>query len=112
MNRCEKHPDEQFYLGGSILRVQQSGETITNASSSVSAVDKDGTDVTSTVLDTSTKGVVTHDDSTGDAVQNVLRVLVRAGTEAASPYKLKYTMVTNMSHTWVVTIHLYIVEPD
>ncbi len=94
-----KQPSESFMIAGSIINVGASGETITLGSSSASAVDADGTDVTSTFLDTGT--LVVGDDPNG-GTSNSLQVRVRDGTEAASLYKVTFLMVTSLGNTYEV----------
>jgi len=110
MHSIKKQPYEEFYLSGTILRVQQTGESIVLANSTVTATDKDGTDVTSTITKQSTMKVLTHPDSASGVRNNALSVLVRAGSAAASPYKITYKMATDMSHKWEVDIYMYIEE--
>jgi hypothetical protein len=111
MNQIQKHPDEEFYIAGSILRVQQTGESIDLGNSTVTATDKDGTDVSSTLLSQGSLRVM--DDPDGDTeTDNALALILRAGTEAASPYRVVFTMDTDLSHIWVVVTYVYVVDPD
>lgn len=94
-----KQPSETFVIAGSILTVGASGEEILLGSSSAAAEDRDGNDVTSTFLDISSLAVGA--DVNG-GTKNTLTVRIRAGTEAASPYKVTFLMVTSHSNTYEV----------
>jgi len=62
------------------------GGTIVLATSTITATDKDGTNVTSTVL-----------NQTGKAVsEGLLQIRVRAGAEAASPYDILFRAITTL----------------
>jgi len=110
MLKFTKQPYEEFYAWGSILRVQQTGESITKADSTVTAVDCDGNDVSSTVLQAATKKVATHPDSENGQTQNVLGIIVQGGTASGSPYKLTFRMATDMAHKWEVDVFMYVEE--
>lgn len=93
-----KQPNEEFYIYGSILLNQDADERIVVASSSVSAVDAAGDDATAIVLDATTKQIYT--DPQGSYTRNALAIRVQAGTEALSPYKITFLLVTNKGNTY------------
>ena len=101
-----KQPSETFPIYGSILHNQESDELVVAASSSVSAVDKDGTDATATVLDESSKQVYT--DPGGSYTSNALAIRVRAGTVTAAPYKITFTLVTTKGNTYELDVKMAI----
>jgi hypothetical protein len=103
--RVEKQPNEKYYIGASIYDVQDSDEFIVLGSSSVAAVDKDGTDVAATLLNVSTLRL--DDDGDGGA-NNVIEVLLQAGSASASPYKVSFLMSTNKGQTWEQDILVYV----
>lgn len=101
-----KQSSETFYVYGSILRVQDADEVIILGSSSVTAVDDDGTDVTSTILVSGSEALSADPD--GSYVDNALRVRVRAGVATGSPYKLTFLMVTNKGNTYEVDAQMVV----
>ncbi len=95
-----KQIDETFEIWGGITNVISSGESIVIANCSVTAVDKDGTDVTADLL-----------DSTTIAVYDTKKVRVRIkayGTVAASPYKVTFLIVTDSPNTYEVDVFVKI----
>lgn len=99
----EKQPAEKFMISGSIYKRQETSETVNLSSSSVAAVDKDGSDVTSTVLDSGTKALAS--DSRGGS-NNMLKIRCQAGTENASPYQITYTLVTSLGNTFELDVRM------
>lgn len=96
-----KQPAESFFIDANFEDVLTTGEDIILNSSDIVAEDKDGTDVTATVLDTSVKYIL-------DATK--LAVRVQNGSEAASPYKITFTIVTDLGNTWEVDVELRVEE--
>jgi len=74
MTRINKHPTEEFDASGSIRLVQQAGEAVNLGSSAATATDKDGNDVSTTLLDQTTLRVTSDPDG---GANNALTVLVR-----------------------------------
>ena len=76
----------------------------------VKAWDKEGVEVTSTVLDTGSLAVV--DSPTDGTTQAALSVLVRAGEQDKSPYKITFYAVTTASpiHKWEIDLKRKIKE--
>lgn len=111
MHIIQKHPGEQFFIGASILNVQQTGEIINLSNSTIGVVDAEGTDVTSTLIDAAYNRIMLDPDSTSE-VQNVLACLLRAGTSDYSPYRVTFTMTTNMNHVWVEYVYVYVIDPE
>jgi hypothetical protein len=107
LSTVEKQIYESFFIGGSIYNVQQSGEAIVLANSTVVAEDKDGTDVSSTLLSQATKSL--GDDENG-GTNNVLKIRLQGGTEAASPYKVTFKMETDQANKWEVDILVKVEE--
>lgn len=99
-NKFTKQSYEEFTITADFVNVLDTGETI--ASQTVEAEDKDGTDVAATVTDQATISV------SGSQVS----VLVKAGAEAASPYKITFKIVTDSSpaHKWEEDITMTIRE--
>ena len=100
IKQFEKYSTEEWVSAGSIEDIKDNGESVQVSGSSVAAVDKDSNDVTSTVLDTGTLA------ADGD----YLKVLCRAGSEAASPYTITYTMKTDAGNTYVVKGEMWVVD--
>lgn len=96
----EKQPYEEFYIAGSILRVQTATETINLTNSSVEAEDKNGDDVTASFTDDTTKVLGT--DPKGSYADNTLEIRIRGGDPALSPYKVTFKMETTEGNKWEV----------
>ena len=111
MDIITKHPTEEFYIAGSIRLNQQTGEGITLANSSASAYDKDGNDVSDTLLEQSSLRVMTDPDSASGVTNNALAIRLVGGTEAASPYLVEFVMDTDMNHVWVSTVKVKVKDP-
>ncbi|MDY6957797.1 MAG: hypothetical protein SVK08_01435 [Halobacteriota archaeon] len=91
-NYFSKQNYETFTVAANFTNVMNSDETIVLASSDVVAEDKDGNDVSDTVLVSGSKAV--------DGFN--LKIRVQAGTAASSPYKITYKAVTNVGEQYEV----------
>lgn len=89
MERFTKQPYEEFRVTTDFADNFSLGETI--LSQAVTATDRFGADVSTTVLDQSS---VTNDNI------SKVSVLVRAGDESHSPYKITFRCVTSIGHKW------------
>jgi len=78
---------EEFYIVGDFYKDIDPSDSIVLGSSSVAAEDKDGADVTATVLTVATLAVA---DSKVTGTDNCLTVWVKAGSEAKSDYKITF----------------------
>lgn len=99
MADIHKLPEEQFYITGNFVSVLR-GDILDTDQCSVSAVDRNGSTSTNTVLEPSTLTIV----------GGTLRVRVRGGTFASSPYTIKLIAETITGNTWVIPITLHIDE--
>lgn len=99
MDSFEKQPYDEFTASTDFSRNFGAGETV--ASQTVVAYDKDGATVTTTVTDQAT---VANDGG------SKVSVLVKAGTEAASPYRLVFRCVTSVGHKWEHDVQMVIRE--
>lgn len=108
MKSFKKQTYEEFFISASILDVKEVSDSILLANSVVLAEDKDGTDVTSTVLDTASKRL--DSDPSGTDTNNMLSILVKAGTTTASPYKITFRFVTTAGNKWEVDVRMRIVN--
>ena len=108
MKSITKQAYEEFFIGGSILDVQGDTETVVLGTSTVAAEDKDGTDVTSALLDATTKAL--DSDDTGDYTDNVLAIRVRAGEAAASPYKVTFYIITSEGNKFEIDMEVNVEE--
>lgn len=88
----DKQPYEAFPIAGSILKVQTDTESINLLSSSVTAEDKNGDNVSDTFLEQSTKTL--GDDPAGTYTNNLLLIRIRAGDPSLYPYKVTFYMQT------------------
>ncbi len=104
----QKQAYEAFYIAGSILRVQTDTEVIVLGSSSVVAEDKDGNDVTSTLLQGGSEVLGT--DPKGAFADNQLEVRLQSGSESASPYKVTFRMETDEGNKWEVDREVEVTE--
>ncbi len=99
--KAQKQEWERFFISGSILKVQEAGEKVVLASSIVTAVDKDGTDVSTSFLDQTSKKLDTDPKSSCSTdTDNMLSVRVQAGDESASPYRVTFRMVTTLGNRY------------
>ena len=103
----EKQPYEEITIAGDFESVMASTEALVLATSTVTATDKNGSDVSSTVLDQSTKAI---GDSPDGGTSNALKMRCRAGSESLSPYKLSYRGVTSTGDKWEIDIRMKIKE--
>jgi hypothetical protein len=99
-NKFTKQSYEEFTITADFVNVLDTGEGI--ASQTVEAVDTDGTDVAATVTD----------QGTISASGSQVSILVKAGSEAASPYKITFKIVTDSSpaHKWEEDVTMTIRE--
>jgi len=84
------------------------GEALVLGSCDVVCEDKDGTDVSSTLLDDTTLVLVTGSES--EVAQAGLQVLIKGGSEAASKYKYTFYGVTSLGHKWEKDIFMKVKE--
>lgn len=91
-NYFSKQTYESFTIAANFENVMNSDETIVLASCSVVAEDKDGTDVSDSVL---VSGSIAVDGFN-------LKIRVQAGSASASPYKITYKAVTNVGEQYEV----------
>jgi len=85
-----KQPYESFTVNADFENVMNTTESISVSSSDVVAEDKDGNDVTDTVLVSGSKAVSGF----------TLQIRVQAGTAAGSPYKITYKAVTDVGEKY------------
>lgn len=102
METIEKQAYEKFYLKADYTEVLGSSETI--SSYTVTAQDKDGTDVTSTIIENSSEIIGTGDDA------GRLLYRVQAGTEASSPYYVTAKVETSAGNKFEVDHRLVVRE--
>jgi len=108
MKKIKKQIYEEFFVYASILNVQDSYESIVLGSCSVTAIDTNEDDATADVLEAGTEAL--SDDPNGIYINNVLSVRVKAGTEALSPYKITFYIVTDKGNKWEIDLQLTIKE--
>lgn len=99
--RFTKQVDETFTIAADFSNVLASTESIQAGSSSVTAVDSGGETATATVL----SGSPTINDD-GDQ----LRIRVRAGAVASSPYKITFLAVTDAANTFEKDVYMEVVS--
>jgi hypothetical protein len=91
-NRFVKQSSEIFPIWGSLYKVLSTGETITLATSTVTARDKGNRSVTSTVLSAGSK-TLANDPRGG--TNNALQIDVQGSSEALSPYTITFNIITS-----------------
>ena len=108
-NRIFKLQTERFFLTGSIVDCKhEPTEEVQLSGSSATAIDKDGADVSTSVLDSSTLAVINHPNRPTDGTNAALTIRVRAGSAAKSPYKIILTMATTLGNVFQVQQDLQI----
>jgi hypothetical protein len=112
LEEFEKQSFEEFTIDGdfSDVLIDTNEEIDGGAANDVKAWDKDGNEATSIVLDVGTLSVV---DSTESGKTNAaLRVLVKAGEQAKSKYKITFYGITNTTpaHKWEIDLKMKIKE--
>jgi len=95
--RSRKQTYEQYFISASIIHVQRSAaEKVVLSASTIEAWDKEGADVSTTLLDQATKKLDTDPKTCGlDYSNNMLSIRVRGGDEDLMPYKVTFKMETN-----------------
>lgn len=107
-NRIFKLPNEQFFITASMLPIRhEATEEVQLLGSSVIATDREGLDVSTSVLDQSTIAVVNHPNR-DDATNTCLSIRCRAGTIEKSPYNLTFTLATTLGNILQVKADLVI----
>ena len=99
-NAFEKQPYEEFVIAGDFTTVLAAAESITLATSVVTAVDKNGDDATVDVLEADSESVVGHQ----------FRARCKGGTEELSPYQITFKIVTSLSNKWEIDVIMNIEE--
>lgn len=72
-----------------------SGEALVLIDSTIICVDKDGTDVSATLLDIGTKTLIEGSES--GITDAGLQVVIKGGSESAEPYKYTFKGVTDLN---------------
>ena len=102
----EKQPYEEFFMGADFVDVLDTDEVLVLASSTIAAVDSDGTDVSATLLQAGSKVL---DDSEDGNTDNVLKIRAQAGA-TANKYKVTFKTVTDQGNKWEKDIYLKVKE--
>ena len=102
MNIFEKQPSETFKISVGITDVISTEESIVIADTTIVAIDCNGNDVTSTLLDLTTKTIY-------DTTKVQVRVKA-SGEEALSPYKITFLIITDSLNKFEVDVYLRIRE--
>ena len=107
-----KQSYEQFTVVADFYTVLTEGETLSSTigDHNVKAWDKNGVDVSSTVLDSGSLAVVSS--PTDGTLQAALQILVKAGSQDLSPYKITFYAVTTASpvHKWELDVKMKVKE--
>jgi len=97
-----KQPSEEYYIEADYSRVWVTGESVTLASSTITAVNKADEDKTADVLDVSTHAVA----PSGKGVV----VRIRAGLVAESPYIITSKIKTSGGQRWELDMEMVIFD--
>ena len=106
LDKFTKQSFEEFRISADFGNNFQAKESLVIGSCTVTAADKDGNDVSSTVLDGTT--IATADGATSGVALSALQVLVKAGSESESPYKITCQGVTDKGHKWELDVRMVI----
>ena len=106
MDTVTKQASEIFPIGASIYSSAPT-EKVVLATSVVTAIDKNGSDVSATFLDQTTLELVS--DPAG-GTDNALQIKVRAGGANLSPYKVTFAMDTDDSNHFEVDVLVVVKE--
>ncbi len=103
LSSFEKQPSERFVISVSFANNLDTDEAVDLASSSVTAMDSAGEDATATVLAVATLSLVGTD---------TLKVQVKDGLEAGTPYKITFTCVTDAAvyNVWEKDVKMKVKE--
>ena len=107
-NKIFKKTTEKHYITASIVNVKLDTEEVQLAGSSVSAVNNAGADASTSLLDQSTIAVIDHPDR-DDGTKCCLTIRCRAGTAAASPYVITFSLATTLGNLFVVSTDLIVI---
>lgn len=100
---------EEYFIAGSIINVQKDGtEKVVLGTSSIEAIDKEGSDALATIVDVATKKL--DDDPDGSYTENMLSVKCKAGLESGSPYVVTFKMTTTEGQKWETEMQIVIKE--
>lgn len=100
INQLTKQSGESFSIYGGITNVAETGETIVAGTSSVTCTDKDGNSASSMLSGSPSVS--------SSGLRLYQKIAKNVGTEALSPYKFTFTMITNVGNTWEKDVYLYI----
>lgn len=103
-----KQSYEEFRIDVDFGLNMVSGETLVLGSCTVVCVDNTGADVSTSLLDISTKALVVGTES--GLASAGLQVLIKGGTEAGSKYKYTFKGVTTNDHKWEKDLKMKIKE--
>ncbi len=109
MEDFEKYSYEEFTICAQFHRNIELTDSIVLGSSSVSAVDSDGTDATGIVLTVGTFAVI---DSKVVGTNNALTVWVKAGVIAESAYTIIFKVVTTDGNKFRKVVKMKIKEEE
>jgi len=98
IEKFTKQSYEQFYIAGNFSLNLGDGEEI--SSETVTAIDKAGTDSTAIVLVNGTDSIV----------DGKVRVQVTGGTQALSPYRIRFVIVTSLDNQWEIDVKMRVKE--
>ena len=98
---------ESFFIAADLVDVLESGESIDLSGTTITAIDEDGNDATSIILQTATKAL---DDSPDGGTNNMVKLRIQAGEEANSPYKITFRIPTDLNNKWEIDTSMRVKE--
>lgn len=100
MDMFTKQPAERYAIEADFSEDIQGSEEIDAVLSEVSAVDCDGEDASSEVLDSASMIVSSH----------IIQIDVLSGETGGSPYTITFSATTDRGRTYVIQRAMYVVE--
>jgi len=100
-----KQPYESMVAYGGFSNVMESGETITLVSSTATALDVNGSDASSDILQ---GNPAIYNDDDGNPWRLGIRVV--AGEASKSPYKITFKILTSLANKWEVDCYVNVEE--
>lgn len=111
--KSTKQPYEKFFIGVDFTLALEETEDIDLGSSAVTAVDKDGDDATSIIIESGSKQIDTAEPEDVPYTPQddaMLSARVQGGIEDDSPYKLTYRIVTTAGNQYEKDVKLKVKE--
>jgi len=107
----QKQNYEQWFISADLMTTDgallEEGENIDLENTTITAIDKDGEDATSDVLQIATKALT---DSPDGGTNNAVKVRVQAGVEDLSSYKITFRIPTDRDNRFEIDLKMKLKE--